>query len=136
MDALGGYLEPRGGQYLLAALFIGILCVVAGLERLQHSLHRTEGAHWWVSNGRDVVNLFAFALLSFGLKLVGFHGALVFLVSGGMVVVLTALPALWGDGPRASWASLAATFVLGLPVLVAPHSLVMVMKSALERLAP
>jgi hypothetical protein len=136
MDRLGGYFEPSGGQWIPTSLFVGILLLVAALERLQHSLRRTESALWWASNGRDVVNLFAFAVLSFGIRLLGFFGPMVFLLSGATVVLLTAAQGLGGEGKSASWIAVALICLLGLPLLAWPMPTVFAARWSLEHFVP
>jgi hypothetical protein len=137
LDSLGGYEEPAFRARVLAgSLFLGILILVAALERLQYALRQTESSRWWASNGRDVLNLFSFGVLSYGLLLLGFHGAMVLLIAGCGVTLLTAVQGVLGKGRARGLFSLGATLVVGLPVLFWPRELALLAKSALDTLAP
>src|SRR5262245_1655794 len=110
LASLGGYQESEWSIRLVAsAIFAGILCLVAALERLQLTLRETEASRWWASNGRDVLNFFALAILSYGLKLLGYFGPMVLLLAGCMVVALTAVQGVLGSDRAAGWGSLVLT---------------------------
>jgi hypothetical protein len=121
---------------MASTLFAGILCLVAILERVQRQLKESEGARWWASNGRDVLNLFAFGVLVYGLLLLGFFGPLVLLLAALMVVLLTAVQGLFRKSRSADLVSIAVTLAVGLPPLLMPVRLVELARQALERLAP
>ena len=118
------------------ALFLGILVLVAALERLQYHLRETEGSRWWASNGRDVLNLFSFAVLAFGLSLLGFVLPVALFWAACQVVVLTALVGLVGERRGAGVVSVALTVGLGLAPLLAPGWLLQVIQTAVDRWAP
>jgi hypothetical protein len=137
VESLGGYHEGALSTRVLAsALFSGILCLVAILERVQRQLKENEGARWWASNGRDVLNLFNFGVLAYGLVLLGFFGPLVLLLSALMVVLLTAVQGLFRQSGSADLASMLFTLAVGLPPLLFPRQLTEVAREALTRLAP
>ncbi len=123
MEELGTYraLSPPM-SYLAALVFVGVLCVAALLERLQFQPRATEGSTWWASNGRDVVNLFAFAAISLGLRVVGFAGPIALAISATMLVALIALQSSLDKYPRLSAGlSVALALTLGGPILLAPR---------------
>jgi hypothetical protein len=110
--------------------------LVAALERFQYALRQTESSRWWASNGRDVLNLFSLGVVTYGLILLGFYGALVFLIGASLVVVLTALQSTLARGPSRGVLSFALAFAVGLPALAWPKGLAWAAKAALQYLAP
>ncbi|MFN0061026.1 MAG: hypothetical protein ACKVPX_00710 [Myxococcaceae bacterium] len=123
MTPLGGFeAPPLEVRALGNTVFWGILLLAALLERLQHRLKADEGAHWWVSNGRDVINAFALAAVAAGLFLLGFHGPLVLLLAGTLVVSLTGLQNLWGNGPGAWLGACLSACTLGAPMVLMPST--------------
>ena len=120
---------PEASQFLSSAFFtrlaaglsyLVLLLFFAFLQRLQLELRGTERETWWASNGRDVVNGLAVAVLAWGLRGVGYGLPTALLLSGVMVLLSTAIqPSLgrWRDRP--GW-GLAISLLLGLPPLISP----------------
>lgn len=124
-----GPFEPLPGDWRPAALaaWAAALALAVALQRWQVGLRRTETARWWVSNGRDLLNLLALGGLCGGLLLLGFPGpaALLLGVSILLPMILLATAAARQERLRGLLPPLAA--LLGLPVAVAPdrvHALV------------
>ena len=127
VDEFGGYrplLPPA--RAVGNAAFVGLLCLTALLERLQYQLRGSESSRWWASNGRDVVNAFALAAMTLGLRLIGFIGPISLLIGATVVLLISASQGVVAQHRFASWFSLALTLALGLPILLVPsyvHSL-------------
>jgi hypothetical protein len=130
MQELGGYQELSPHARLFGSFaFVGVACVSALLERAQFKLRSTEGAHWWASNGRDVINALAFAAMTLGLKLAGFGGPIALAITASLLVVLNLVQT------RLSTAvNLAVAVALALPVLLLPHQVDGLFKAVLEAL--
>jgi hypothetical protein len=127
-SALGGYRPlPPGARWIATAVFLALLCMVAWLERLQYRLRDEEPARWWASNGRDVVNVFALAMMTVGLKVLGFDGPLAFGIAASFVILLSAcqgeLAHHPGTGMGPGVRSVLAALVLGAPILLVPAQL-------------
>lgn len=127
-SALGGYRPlPPGARGLATFVFLALLWVVAWLERLQHQLRDEEPARWWASNGRDVLNVFALAMMAVGLKVLGFDGPLAFGIAASFVILLSAfqreLAPRPGSGRGPGVRSLVAALLLGAPILIVPAQL-------------
>jgi len=138
VDALGGYheLEQAPARLLGAAVFVGMLCLTAVLERLQFRLRATEGSRWWASNGRDVVNAFALAAMSVGLRVIGFTGPIALSIAATLVLILSAIQT---SLERHAWAgvlNVAVALALGAPVMVAPRAVHGLFRAAVEHLFP
>ncbi len=136
MEALGGYQElPDSARLLGAAVFVIALAVVALLERLQLQLKAAEASRWWASNGRDVVNAAAVALMTLGLLAIGFTGPISLAISATLVIAISLVQSSLANYPR--W-SAAVTFLVslavGLPVLVAPKAVHALFRRTLELL--
>jgi hypothetical protein len=121
MNELGGYQElvsTRGwlgnGAFLLA------LVLTALLERLQFQLRSAEAKAWWASNGRDVLNAFAFGVMALGLHGLGFTGPLALGLAATLVLVLSAVQTSLAQHRLSTVLSVATAFLLGLPVLIFP----------------
>lgn len=122
--ALGGYQPlPEGARAGSIAVFLALLCGVAWLERFQYRLREAEPARWWASNGRDVVNVFALAMMTLGLKVLGFGGPLAFGIAASFVILLSACQGAFERHPRAVLLSLATALLLSAPILLAPAQL-------------
>src|SRR5438874_10332869 len=114
---LGGSRELAPGARVLGDLvFVGVLVLTAALERLQLSLKGAESSRWWASNGRDVLNLFAFASMAFGLRIVGFTGPIALATAATMVIAISVIESSLARFPRTATAlSMGAAVALGLP---------------------
>lgn len=134
MDALGGYRELLPGAQAVGDLaFIALLCLTALLERLQFQLRATEASHWWLSNGRDVLNAFALGLVALGLKVVGFTGPLALAIAATLVILLSLFQTSLGRYPRLSTLlSVGAALGLGAPILLAPYPVASAFRSLIE----
>src|SRR5207245_2232853 len=98
------------------------LMLTALLERLQLQLKATEGSKWWASNGRDVVNGFAFAAMVLGLRIIGFTGPIALAIAATMVIAISVAQSSLARFPQASQAvSMAAAVAVGVPVILVPH---------------
>ena len=117
-------------------MFILILGVVGLLERLQYQLRESEASRWWASNGRDVVNLFALATMTFGLFAMGFAGPLAFGLAATFVIVLAFLQGALEKRKNAVLYSVIAALVLGAPVLFAPGRVAIAFHGAVDCLFP
>jgi hypothetical protein len=122
LDAIGGYQPTSEGRVLALALFSVALVLVAALERLQFRLRATEGALWWASNGRDVLNALAVAVMTFALSMVGFNGPIAFCIAATQMAILSALQTSLGDRRSALLWSVMLAFALGAPVMLAPRA--------------
>lgn len=132
VDEFGGYrplLPPA--RAVGNAAFVGLLCLTALLERLQYQLRGSEASRWWASNGRDVVNAFALAAMTLGLRLIGFTGPISLLIAATVVLLVSAAQGVVAQHRFASWFSLALTLALGLPILLAPSSVHSLFRRAL-----
>src|SRR4051812_27563322 len=103
-----------------SAVFMGMLCLTALLERLQFQLRSSEASVWWASNGRDVINAFALATMSLGLRVLGFTGPIAVGIAATLVILLSALQSSLGDRRGAAFWSLGTALALGVLVMVFP----------------
>lgn len=124
VDALGGYRPlPETARLVSVGVFVLLLCVVALLERLQYRMREQEPSRWWASNGRDVVNVFALAMMAVGLFVIGFDGPLAFGIAASFVILLSAVQGALERHPNAVLLSVLTALVLGFPILFAPARL-------------
>ncbi|MFZ5470701.1 MAG: hypothetical protein ACOZIN_14815 [Myxococcota bacterium] len=123
MEELGGYRELDWAARVLGNLvFLGVLFLTALLERLQLQLKATEASRWWASNGRDVVNAFAFGAMWLGLKVIGFTGPIALAIAATLVVAMSVVQSSLAKYPRLSTAlALGLTLAVGLPVILVPN---------------
>lgn len=137
MDALGGYRPlPEAARWIAVGVFLGLLCVVALLERFQYLLRDQEPARWWASNGRDVVNVFALAMMALGLDVLGFDGPLAFGIAASFVILLSASQGAFERHPSAVLLSVIAALVLGAPILLIPAQLASAYRDVVRTLFP
>lgn len=123
-DALGGYQPlPPEARPVAVGVFLLLLGVVALLERLQYRLRDQEPARWWASNGRDVVNVFALAMMTVGLGVLGFSGPLAFGIAASFVILLSASQGALELHPNAVFLSVVVALALGGPILFTPGPL-------------
>ncbi len=123
MDALGGFLETARSSTLevvRALVFLGVLLLTSLLERLQQRLREAEVATWWVSNGRDVLNVFALAACTLGLRFLGFHGPLALCLAAILTLSLGLLQSVIEDRRLPFAFSLGAALLVGVPVALQP----------------
>jgi len=118
-------LEPRTETERLAAT-LALLAAVASsvrLEELGDRLRREEHRAWWASNGRDVINAAALAVIAAALVLLGFPGPAALVLGGLLTMALTGVTVLEGKLPERSHPQLLALalgLALALPILVWP----------------
>jgi len=137
LEALGGYSPPLSPAREVASLvFLVLLGVTALLERLQFTLRKTEASTWWASNGRDVLNAVALAVIALGLKGLGFQGPIAWCIDATFVVLLSALQMSVAKHRLAGLWSVLWAVALGLPILVAPGAVHDFFRASLERLFP
>lgn len=123
-DALGGYRPlPDEARWVSVGVFLALLCVVALIERFQYRLRDQEPARWWASNGRDVVNVFALAMMTVGLGVLGFDGPLAFGIAASFVILLSAFQGALERHPSAVYLSVLTALLLGAPILLIPAQL-------------
>src|SRR4051812_33772999 len=109
-------------QAIRAGVFLGVLLLTAVLERLQSRLKEDEGAAWWASNGRDILNAFALAACALGLRLLGFRGPLALCLAATLTLTLSLFQSSIVKRRLPVVASLAAAVLVGLPVALRPES--------------
>ncbi len=119
MDPFGAF-DPSGRPLAGAALFVFALVATGLLEHWQFRLRAQEDTHWWASNGRDVVNALALALLTSALHLFGFPWPLAFGLAGAVVVIENTLQSPLHRHRFAGAASVLISVALGAPLLLAP----------------
>lgn len=121
IDRLGGY-EPMAlpARPLGTFAFVVTVIAVGWIERLQYRLKRLESSKWWASNGRDVLNIIAVALMMGGLKLIGFTGPLAFCIAATLVIILSALQMSLSTHKHQAALSAGVGLVLSAPVLIFP----------------
>ncbi|MGQ0505160.1 MAG: hypothetical protein ACT4TC_07540 [Myxococcaceae bacterium] len=135
MDSLGGYLtQTPSTQPLRIAVFLGVLLLTAVLERLQSELRADERSTWWVSNGRDVLNVFAAGACGLGLWVLGFRGPLILCLAITLTVVLSLIQAGVVDRKWPPPVSLAVALMVGSPVALAPGWFAKILHSLLVML--
>jgi hypothetical protein len=133
VDQLGGYRELLPPARTVGNLaFVGLLCLTALLERLQFQLRASESSRWWASNGRDVVNAFALGSTALGLRLIGFTGPILLLISATLVLLTSALQGTIGHHRLSNLWSVLVAFGLGSPIVVAPTSVYVAFTRTLE----
>jgi uncharacterized membrane protein len=136
-DALGGFLEPAQSprvQVARALVFLGVLLLSAVLERLQTRLREMEISTWWVSNSRDVLNVFALASCALGLRLLGFRGPLALCLAAILALALSLLQGLIVARRLPYPVSLLAALGVGLPVALWPAQVAAALKAGIELL--
>jgi hypothetical protein len=122
-------LEPRTEIEQLAAT-LALLAAVASsvrLEELGDRLRREEHRAWWASNGRDVINVVALAVIASALVLLGYPGPAALVVAGLLTMALTGVTVVEGKLPERAHPRLLALALglgLALPLLVWPGSLI------------
>lgn len=122
MEELFGYRElSLQGRVIGSAVYVLALVATAFLERFQFRLRATEQNTWWASNGRDVINTVALALMTFGLYMIGFKGPIALCIAATVVVLLTAAQLSFEKLHRATVLTVALALLLGLPVLLTPR---------------
>jgi hypothetical protein len=133
-QAIGGWTGEGG--IVPALTFLASVGVAGLLERVQYRLRADEGRAWWASNGRDVVNLVALGCVSAGLWAYGFRGALVVVLAGTLVLLLSMSQMRLESRPRSTLWSVVVALVLGAPVLVAPGAVARSFEQLLVALGP
>ena len=135
MDQFGGYRELLPSVRTMGNVaFVGLLCLTALLERLQFQLRASESSRWWASNGRDVVNGFALGATALGLRVIGFSGPILLLISATLVLLTSALQGMIGHHRLSNLWSVLVALGLGSPIVVAPASVYLAFTKTLELL--
>ena len=113
-----------------AAFFVA-LCLTGILERVQFRLRFLETRTWWASNGRDVLNLAALAMLFGSAWLMGFSAPLALALAASIVVLVNALQSGLGARSGATRTSVAIAVLLGSPALILPSAVDRAARAAL-----
>jgi uncharacterized membrane protein YkgB len=122
-------LEPRTEIERVAAT-LALLAAVASsvrLEELGDRLRREEHRAWWASNGRDVINAVALAVIAAALVLLGYPGPAALVVAGLLTMALTGVTVVETKLPERAHPRLLALALglgLALPLLVWPGALI------------
>jgi len=114
-------MDVQVGSWLGQAVFAGALVLIALLERLQFKLRESESSKWWASNGRDVLNVVALAVMVFGLDALGLTGPVSLGIATTALILLTAAQPMLNRRRHGLIWGAAAALTLGLPILIAPQ---------------
>ncbi|MFO7156162.1 MAG: hypothetical protein DIU72_006070 [Pseudomonadota bacterium] len=101
---------------VLPALFASIL-----FQEIALRLRAQERSAWWASNGRDVANALALALLLFAIRWLGASWDVALLLGATITLALTALARALLGMERRIWVVAAVGIVLVLPLLFWPQ---------------
>lgn len=132
-----GSFDPLPGDWrpLALAAWALALALAVALQRWQVGLRRAETARWWVSNGRDLLNLLALGILAGALLLLGFPGPAALLLGATILLPLILLATAAVRRERLSALLPALAALLGVPVAVAPDRVHVFVASLATRLA-
>ncbi|HEY3449497.1 MAG TPA: hypothetical protein VGK67_24295 [Myxococcales bacterium] len=107
-------------RWAALAAWIASLGLAVVLQRWQVGLRRLERSRWWASNGRDVLNLAALALLMESLRAMGFPRPEALLVGASALLPLILLSSLAAGRKRLVALLGLVAAVVGAPIAVAP----------------
>ncbi len=110
-------------RWLGAALLAAALALTVFLQRIQLELRREEAAKWWVSNGRDLVNVLSLAALYGSVWMLGFSGPCALLLAATLLLLLNLLEAFLLQRPSlpAQALSLGLALALCAPLVAMPE---------------
>jgi hypothetical protein len=118
---LGGYGAPDESlRWVGVVVFLAALGATGVLERIQFRLRFLEARTWWASNGRDVLNALAFALMAVALGFIGFGGPIGLVIAASIVLLVNTVQTTLGVRRGATFLSVLTALCLGAPVLLAP----------------
>jgi hypothetical protein len=135
VEGLGGYRALSSpAREVGTVVFLGTLCLTALLERLQFQLRASEASVWWASNGRDVVNAFALATLSLGLRVFGFTGPIALCIAATLIIAVSLVQSWLSNCRAAGVLTFVTALVLGEAVVLWPEGVHQLFRGLLERL--
>ncbi|HLV60700.1 MAG TPA: hypothetical protein VKY51_04790 [Fredinandcohnia sp.] len=114
------------GIVVRALVLLIALALALVLQEIALRLRAKEGTSWWVSNGRDVANALALALLWSAIRIgAGASWPLALLLAGSITLFLTALARALLDHPASRWKVVAVVgVVMVAPLIGAPERVV------------